>query len=80
MVDLLLAHHLVRSLLEESALGDGVTVIHGRGLQRACSGCTTLRHVGRHSWAHTGTAGCEQESHSPSCRLCVPFASLLESL
>ena len=37
MVELLLAHHLVRSLLEESVLGDGVRVIDVRGLQRAGS-------------------------------------------
>ena len=36
MVEVLLAHHLVRSLLEESVLGDGLRVIDGRGSRPAC--------------------------------------------
>ena len=39
MVEMLLAHHLVRSLLQENVLNDGVTVLDGRGLERACSAC-----------------------------------------
>ena len=35
MVELLLAHHLGRSLLEQNVRGDGVRVIDGRSPQRA---------------------------------------------
>ena len=80
MVELLLARRLARSLLEESVLRDGVKEMDGRGLQRACAWddrctrCDKSSELGPHR-----QESFEQEAHPSSCRLCVPFASLLES-
>ena len=58
MVELLLTHHLARSLLEESVVGDGVRVIGTSGpaksLQRMGRPIYTLRQVSLQSLAHTG--------------------------
>ena len=80
MLELLLADHLVRSLLEESVLNDGVRVIDGRGLQKAssawddrCTRCDTLVFRARPTQAK------KLRTRISFFKLCVPFASLFES-
>ena len=71
MVELLTAGQLVRSLLEESVLGDGVRGDRWSGLP------TGLAVHGR-----AGLAGMqvrEWDADYSRCRLCVSVANLLES-
>ena len=77
MVELFWAHHLVRSLLEESVLGDGVRVIEGRGLEKACSSAWDNRFIrcDRSVFSARLLQACKLRKRSPVFKLSVmrPF-------